>query len=212
VFCKSKGGLFSKKKDLHFEISHDLKDIGEINSVGNNIFSFTKPGLKDAVQLIAASPEERDEWMELMKKHIEEVKPRLKEKEVVAITDTKPAEQVLRERNLSKSAAPAGRPTTSTRVTLTASTKSSIGKLSPEKEKEIERNKKRQELLAMKKTVEESLLEVERQAGEKSKDKKEKKSTRKAKLDEFDAVKDRLKKDLEHVEKGLAELDKEDKK
>jgi len=64
----------------------------------------------------------------------------------------------------------------------------------------------------MKKTVEESLLEVERQAGEKSKDKKEKKSTRKAKLDEFDAVKDRLKKDLEHVEKGLAELDKEDKK
>jgi len=142
-FVNLREDCFPKKKDLHFEISHDLKDIGEINSVGNNIFSFTKPGLKDAVQLIAASPEERDEWMELMKKHIEEVKPRLKEKEVVAITDTKPAEQVLRERNLSKSAAPAGRPTTSTRVTLTASTKSSIGKLSPEKEKEIERNKKK---------------------------------------------------------------------
>jgi len=69
VFCKSKGGLFSKKKDLHFEISHELKDLGGISSVGNNVFSFGKTGSKDTIQIIAASPEERDEWMELIKKN-----------------------------------------------------------------------------------------------------------------------------------------------
>jgi len=152
--------------------------------------------------------------MELIKKKtIEEVKPlKQKEKETTTV-DTKPAEQVLRERNLSKPANPSNiRTSNSTRTpALTMSMKSTI-KISPEKEKENEKLKKKQELLDAKKTVEESLAELERHAGEKSKDKKEKKSVRKAKLDEFDHVREKLKKDLEQVEKSIAELDKEDKK
>jgi len=139
--------------------------------------------------------------MELIKKTVEEVKPKLQKEKEIAV-DTKPAEQVLRERNL-KPAASNIRSSNSTRSPgLTVSMKSAVSiKVSPEKEKENERLKKKQELLGLKKTVEESLAELERQAGEKSKDKKEKKSVRKAKLDEFDHVREKLKKDLEQVEK-----------